>query len=100
MFAYTNRVRFPVRCLQSVREAVGEDFPILVKMNMHDGVQGALELGEAIVHAKGEDKRRRRGDEEMAFCIYLYVYTRMRNLCVVCVCFVQLCHACTNRHHV
>lgn len=43
-----NRMRFPLRCLEAVRKAVGEDFPILVKMGLTDGVKGGLKIDEAI----------------------------------------------------
>ena len=43
-----NRMRLPLRVLAAVREAVGDDFPILGKMGMTDGVKGGLKLDEAI----------------------------------------------------
>lgn len=43
-----NRMRLPLRVLEAVREALGDDFPILGKMGLRDGVQGGLELDEAL----------------------------------------------------
>jgi len=47
-----NRLRFPVAALQSVREAVGTDFPIWAKINLSDGVPGGLEIDDAVEVAK------------------------------------------------
>ena len=47
-----NRVRFPAAVIQQVRQAVGPDFPVLVKMNQRDGMRGGLELGEAAAVAR------------------------------------------------
>jgi len=43
-----NRMRLPLRVLEAVKTAVGEDFPILGKMNMTDGVRNGVHLPEAI----------------------------------------------------
>ncbi len=43
-----NRMRLPLRVLEAVREAVGDDFPILGKMGLTDGVKGGLKEDEAI----------------------------------------------------
>ena len=43
-----NRMRLPLRVLDSVRRAVGDDFPILGKIGLTDGVKGGLQLEEAI----------------------------------------------------
>ena len=43
-----NRMRLPLRALEAVKSAVGEDFPILGKMNMTDGVRDGVHLPEAI----------------------------------------------------
>ncbi|HUU64103.1 MAG TPA: NADH:flavin oxidoreductase [Dehalococcoidia bacterium] len=47
-----NRMRFPAAVIKHVRETVGPDFPILIKMNVSDGFKGGLELDEAIEVAK------------------------------------------------
>jgi len=47
-----NRMRFPAAVIQQVRQAVGPNFPVLVKMNQRDGMRGGLELGEAVAVAK------------------------------------------------
>jgi 2,4-dienoyl-CoA reductase-like NADH-dependent reductase (Old Yellow Enzyme family) len=43
-----NRMRFPLRVLEAVRKAVGDDFPILGKMGLTDGVKGGLTIDEAV----------------------------------------------------
>ncbi|MDX1736089.1 MAG: NADH:flavin oxidoreductase [Halioglobus sp.] len=43
-----NRMRLPLRVLDAVRRAVGDDFPILGKIGLTDGVKGGLQLEEAI----------------------------------------------------
>lgn len=47
-----NRLRFPVSVIRHVREQVGPDFPILIKMNLRDGFKGGLELDEAVEAAR------------------------------------------------
>jgi len=46
--ALANRMRLPLRALEAVRKAVGEDFPILGKMGLTDGVKGGLTTDEAV----------------------------------------------------
>jgi 2,4-dienoyl-CoA reductase-like NADH-dependent reductase (Old Yellow Enzyme family) len=46
--ALQNRVRFPAAVIRRVRQSLGPCFPILVKMNQRDGMQGGLELDEAV----------------------------------------------------
>ncbi|MEH6567810.1 MAG: NADH:flavin oxidoreductase [Halioglobus sp.] len=43
-----NRMRFPLMVLDAVRAAVGDDFPILAKMGLTDGVAGGLKIDEAV----------------------------------------------------
>jgi 2,4-dienoyl-CoA reductase-like NADH-dependent reductase (Old Yellow Enzyme family) len=43
-----NRMRLPLRVLEAVRSAVGDEFPLLGKMGLTDGVKGGLEEDEAI----------------------------------------------------
>ncbi len=43
-----NRMRLPLRVLEAVRDAVGEDFPILGKMGLTDGIKDGLHLPEAL----------------------------------------------------
>jgi 2,4-dienoyl-CoA reductase-like NADH-dependent reductase (Old Yellow Enzyme family) len=43
-----NRLRFPAAVVRAVREAVGPDFPVLVKLNQRDGFRGGLEMDEAV----------------------------------------------------
>lgn len=46
-----NRVRFPLEVAQRVRAEVGEEFPILVKINSSDGVEGGMTEDESLVAA-------------------------------------------------
>jgi len=45
-------LRFPVSIIKHVRETVGPDYPIIVKMNVEDGFKGGLTIGEAVEAAK------------------------------------------------
>jgi 2,4-dienoyl-CoA reductase-like NADH-dependent reductase (Old Yellow Enzyme family) len=47
-----NRMRFPLEVIEKVRHAVGQEFPVLCKINMSDGFKGGLEISEAIDVAK------------------------------------------------
>jgi 2,4-dienoyl-CoA reductase-like NADH-dependent reductase (Old Yellow Enzyme family) len=47
-----NRLKFPVSVIRRVRETVGPDYPILIKMNVEDGFEGGLTVGEAVEVAK------------------------------------------------
>ncbi|HLV40411.1 NADH:flavin oxidoreductase [Xanthomarina sp.] len=47
-----NRLRFPLEIIHGIRQQVGADFPILIKMNLYDGIKGGLEINEAIEIAK------------------------------------------------
>lgn len=44
----TNRMRLPLRVMDAVRRAVGDDFPILGKIGLTDGIKGGLQIDEAI----------------------------------------------------
>ena len=50
-----NRMRFPLDVVAKSRAALGPDFPILVKMNVHDGMRGGLEPQESVAVAAGFD---------------------------------------------
>lgn len=47
-----NRMRFPLEIVEEVRRVVGDDFPIIFRMNINDHVEGGIEVPEAIVMAK------------------------------------------------
>jgi 2,4-dienoyl-CoA reductase-like NADH-dependent reductase (Old Yellow Enzyme family) len=47
-----NRLRFPVSVIRRVRETVGPDYPILIKMNVEDGFEGGLDIDDAVEVAK------------------------------------------------
>ena len=44
----TNRMRLPLRVLDAVRKAVGDDFPIIGKIGITDAVKGGLDEVEAV----------------------------------------------------
>lgn len=44
---FENRLRFGREVIAAVREAVGEDFPIVVRMNAEDHVEGGLRIRDA-----------------------------------------------------
>ncbi len=48
----TKRARFATEIIKRIKESLGKEFPILVKMNLRDGMRGGLELSEAIEVAK------------------------------------------------
>jgi 2,4-dienoyl-CoA reductase-like NADH-dependent reductase (Old Yellow Enzyme family) len=45
-------MRFPASIVRAVREAMGPAFPVMVKMNMTDGIKGGLEIEDAVAIAK------------------------------------------------
>ncbi len=47
-----NRTRFPIEVVKAVRAGVGEEVPIIVKMNVRDGFAGGLELDDSVEVAK------------------------------------------------
>ncbi len=51
-----NRMRLPVRVIEACRKAVGDDFPIIGKMGLTDGIKDGLHEDEAIEVAKYLDK--------------------------------------------
>ena len=51
-----NRMRFPLEVLAAVRQSVGEDFPILCKINLSDGFKGGLSIEESVILAKRLEK--------------------------------------------
>jgi 2,4-dienoyl-CoA reductase-like NADH-dependent reductase (Old Yellow Enzyme family) len=51
-----NRLRFPVKVIEQVRKAVGDGFPVLIKMNQRDGMPGGIEIEDAIQIAKAFER--------------------------------------------
>jgi 2,4-dienoyl-CoA reductase-like NADH-dependent reductase (Old Yellow Enzyme family) len=47
-----NRSRFLLQVFRSVRQAVGKDFPVLVKLNGSDNLEGGLDLDDALHAAR------------------------------------------------
>jgi 2,4-dienoyl-CoA reductase-like NADH-dependent reductase (Old Yellow Enzyme family) len=52
----SNRMRLPLRALEAVRKAVGDDFPVLGKMGLTDGIKDGLHIDEALQVAAMLDK--------------------------------------------
>ncbi len=46
--AIRNRARCLLEVLDAIRQSLGQDYPILVKLNAHDGVKDGLQLEESI----------------------------------------------------
>jgi 2,4-dienoyl-CoA reductase-like NADH-dependent reductase (Old Yellow Enzyme family) len=47
-----NRARFPVRVLEAVKQAVGNDLAVVAKINVADGVRGGATAEDAVVTAR------------------------------------------------
>lgn len=47
-----NRLRFPLRVVRAVREALGDDAALFIKMNLDDGVADGLHVDEAVEVAR------------------------------------------------
>jgi 2,4-dienoyl-CoA reductase-like NADH-dependent reductase (Old Yellow Enzyme family) len=47
-----NRMRFPLQVLAAVREAVGDEVPLLAKLNLSDGLDGGLDTDGAVQCAR------------------------------------------------
>ncbi len=47
-----NRMRLPLRCLEAVRKAVGDDFPIIGKISVTEGVRGGLHFNDSVEISK------------------------------------------------
>lgn len=43
-----NRMRFPLEVVGAVREAIGEEVPVVCKINLSDGFKGGLDINESI----------------------------------------------------
>ena len=52
----TNRMRLPLKVLEAVRKVVGDDFPIVGKISLSEGVRGGLQYDDAIEIARMLDK--------------------------------------------
>jgi len=51
-----NRLRFPLEVVAAVRKAVGEDVPVLCKVNLSDGFRGGLDIDESVLVAQALEK--------------------------------------------
>ncbi len=47
-----NRMHFPLEVVEATRRAVGENFPILCKINLDDGFKGGLTIEDSLVFAQ------------------------------------------------
>jgi 2,4-dienoyl-CoA reductase-like NADH-dependent reductase (Old Yellow Enzyme family)/thioredoxin reductase len=50
---FENRLRFGEEVIDAVREQVGDDYPIVVRLNGHDYVEGGLTIEDAVEIARG-----------------------------------------------
>jgi len=50
--SFENRMRLPLEVLAAVRKAVGDDFPIVGKISLTEGVKGGLHYDDAVEIAK------------------------------------------------
>lgn len=46
--SFLNRMRLPLEVLEAVRSAVGDDFPIVGKLSLTEGVRGGLDYDDAV----------------------------------------------------
>ena len=46
-----NRARFPRRIVERMREEAGEEFPIIIRMNANDDIEGGITIDEAMRQA-------------------------------------------------
>lgn len=51
-----NRMRLPLMALEAVRKAVGDDFPVIGKISLTEGVRGGLDYDDAVEISKMLDK--------------------------------------------
>jgi len=51
-----NRSRFPLEVYHAVRSAVGDDFPVMIKLNAADNLVGGLEADDAVAAAEKLDR--------------------------------------------
>ena len=51
-----NRCRFLLEVYEAVRSAVGSDYPVMIKMNGSDNLEGGLTIEDAVFAAKALDK--------------------------------------------
>ena len=52
-----NRARFCFEVYDAVRAEVGPDYPVFIKLNSEDGIDGGLELSDSILVSKGLGQR-------------------------------------------
>ena len=48
----THRLKFPLEVLRHIRRKVGEDFPVFVKFNVHDGFEQGIQIDDVIIAAR------------------------------------------------
>lgn len=52
----SNRLRFPSKVIENTRDILGNNFPILVKMNQIDGMKGGITIHESQIIAQAFEK--------------------------------------------
>lgn len=51
-----NRCRFLLECYRAIRSAVGPDFPVMIKLNGSDNLDGGMSIEDAVYAAKALDE--------------------------------------------
>ena len=51
-----NRNRFAAGVVQGIRRALGDDFPVLVKFNVTDGIRGGIQIEDALSTARALER--------------------------------------------
>ena len=47
-----HRLKFPLEVLRRIRRNVGEDFPVFVKFNVHDGFEQGIQIDDVVTAAR------------------------------------------------
>ncbi|MEA1959291.1 MAG: FAD-dependent oxidoreductase [Chloroflexota bacterium] len=50
--SFENRARFPLRIVERIKELAGSDYPLIVKINSTDDVEGGVTMEEVLYQAK------------------------------------------------
>ena len=51
-----NRMRFPLRIVERIKEVTGKDFPLIVKINSTDDIEGGVSMDEVLYQASALEK--------------------------------------------
>ena len=53
----TDRARYPLQVFEAIKNSVGPSFPVLVKLNLHDGFKGGFDLEDCVYVCEQLEKR-------------------------------------------